>query len=324
MIRRLWGAAADRLATREAGTSLALFRIFSALSLLSIVAGLVYSGSGVLLVDVDHGGPDDLHTGSWLLKAIGGTTPAGIGRAVAGCSASGLLLALGFGGRLTALVTLQLTIALFAANPGAGGGHDRLLTNALWLLVLAPSTATLSLDCRLRTGRWTCAQPVAAWARYLAVYQLVLVYFATGTQKLGVEWMPWGGFSAVYRALLTPSWRRFDMDWVAWVYPATQALTALTLVFEIGAPVWLLAAWYRATRARPGRLRALSNRLDLRALWALVGVGMHLGIWIFMNVGPFSPVTLSYYAALWHPDEWAALARRIRGAARASKTLGPA
>ena len=64
-------------------------------------------------------------------------------------------------------------------------GDDRLLTNALWLLVLSRSTATLSLDCRLRTGQWVSSVLVPAWPRYLALYQLVLVYGTTGLQKLG-------------------------------------------------------------------------------------------------------------------------------------------
>ena len=31
-----------------------------------------------------------------------------------------------------------------------------------------------------------------------------------------------------------------------------------------------------------------------------------------MNLGPFSAITLTYYVALWHPDEWARLGRRLR------------
>lgn len=304
----LWGV----LQRREVGTSLALFRIAAGLCVLTIMLPMVATGvHHLVLADVTDGGYRSVAKDLWIVNLLGGPTAAGIDRLCALLAVAATLLVLGLGGRLTALLTLALTLAFFRLNPGSGGGHDRLLTNALWLLVLARSTATLSLDSRIRTGRWTSDARVAAWPRYLAVYQLVVVYTATGVQKLGVDWMPWGGFAALYKALLMPTWRRYDMDWVAWVYPLTQLGTVLTLLFEIGAPVFLLAAFYRDTRTRPGRLRAFSNRVDLRLVWALIGVGLHLGIHAFMNVGPFSWVTLSFYACLWHPDEWRALGRRV-------------
>lgn len=304
----LWGW----VARTEQGTALALFRIGLGLCVLNVVLPMLWTGvHTLLLVDVSDGGYRSIK-GDWLVGLLGGPTQAGVGRLGALTAAFGLLLTLGLGGRATALGALLCCISLFKLNPSAGGGHDRLLTNALWLTVLAESTATLSLDCWRRTRRFTSDRLVPAWPRFLAVYQIVAVYTATGTQKLGVDWMPWGGFNAVYKALMMPSWRRFDMSWLGPFYPLTQLASAMTLVFEWGAVVWLLSAWFRDTRDRPGWLRATFNRLDLRAVWALMGVGMHLGIQLFMNVGPFSWVTLSFYACLWHPDEWRAFGQRVR------------
>ena len=304
----LWGW----VGRTERGTSLALFRIGLGLCVLNVVLPMLWTGvHELLLVDLSDGGYKAIK-GDWLVDLLGGPTRLGVGRLGLLTGASGLLLALGLGGRFTALITLLCCVSLFKLNPAVGGGHDRLLTNALWLTVLAESTATLSLDCLLRTRRLTSERLVPAWPRFLAVYQIVVVYVATGMQKVGVDWMPWGGFSAVYKALLMPSWRRFDMSWLGPFYPLTQLASAMTLVFEWGTPVWLLSAWFRDTRLRPGWLRATFNRLDLRALWALMGLGMHLGIQLFMNVGPFSWVTLSFYAGLWHPDEWRAGWERVR------------
>ena len=215
----------------------------------------------------------------------------------------GALVVVGLGGRVTAFACIQILIALFSINPESGGGHDRLLTNALWLLVLGHSTATLSLDCRLRTGRWTSASPVAAWPRWLAVYQLVLVYFTTGTQKIGAEWWPWGGLSAIWYSLQIPHWQRTSFDWLAPWYPLTQAATAGTMLFELGSPLLLVAFWYRATRDRPGRLRAAFNRVDFRRAFALAGLSLHLGILLTMELGPFSAVTSAFYLCLWSGDE---------------------
>jgi hypothetical protein len=301
------------LARQEDGTSLALFRIGVGLCLLHVTVPMLLTGvHGALLVDVSWGGYRKLAPDHWLPGVLGGATPEAVEVLVWGTLACGVLLVLGLGGRLTSFVALQFAMGLFSLNRSAGGGHDRLVTNALWLLVLGNATATLALDAWLRRGRFTSPRPVSAWPRWLGVWQLVLMYTTTGLQKVGADWMPWGGFAALYKALLMPSWQRSsDMRWLGEVYPLTQAATVGTLIFEAGAAVWLLAAWYRHTRTRPGRLRAWCNRVDLRRLWALAGVGLHLGIAHFMDVGVFSWITLSFYACLWSPDEWRAAGRRL-------------
>ncbi len=306
------------VARREQGTALALFRVACGLCVLNIIVPMVLTGvHRIVLVDLAHGGYHS-NKANWLMSLLGGPTPSGVLLLCGLLTLGGLAMVLGAGGRLTNLATNQLLIALFTLNPGAGGGHDRLLTNAIWLLVLGNSTATLSLDSRLRRGRWISDTLVAAWPRHLATLQVVVVYTATGLQKVGVDWWPWGGLTAIYKSLLMPNWRRFDMSWVGHVFPLTQLATIGTLIFEIGAPILLLAAWYRDTRTRPGRLRALLNRIDPRWIWGLSGVGLHMGIHLFMNVGPFSWVTMSYYFCWWSPDEWAALARRLRPGAQTS------
>ena len=188
--------------------------------------------------------------------------------------------------------------------------------SALWLLFLADSNRTLSLDCRLRTGRWTSQRPVPAWPRYLAVLQLVVLYGATGLHKLGATWLPTGGYSALYWALQDAVFRRLETAWVAWVYPLTQLGTFVAWSFEVLSPLLLLVFYCRATRARPGRLRALVNRWDLRAPYTLVGLCLHLGILALFEVGPFSYISLSFYFCLWRPEELARAWARLTGRAR--------
>ncbi len=315
--RGLWTRIADRIGHKEPATALALFRIAVGVALLYTLVPMVLDDVvRVLWMDRPYGGFRVLNPDNWLVDLLGGPTDAAVTILVGLGILCGLLLIIGFGSRITPLLALQVLIALFALNPGTGGGHDRLHTNALWLLVLAPSTATLSLDAKLFSDAkaWIDPRPVAAWPRYVAIFQLVLVYCTTGLQKLGQEWMPWGDFSALYYALLAPSWQRYDMSWLGHpaAYFATQVGTALTWTWETCAPIWLLAFWFRATSDRPGRLRRLFNRLDVRAWWALFGVALHLVLWLTMNLGPFSIVTLSFYLCLWHPDEYAAGWRWVR------------
>jgi hypothetical protein len=186
------------------------------------------------------------------------------------------------------------------------------LANALWILVLAGGDSTLSLRCRLRTGAWHDPRPVPAWPRALVLYQLILVYSSTGLQKLSAHWTPVGGFSALYYILQQPSWHRADMSWLAHIYPLTQLATLTTWLFELLAPVVLLALYYRRTADRPGRLRARMNRLPWRNAFVVVGVPMHVGVFLMMDVGPFTWVTLAFYLCLFDPDEWARAWRRLR------------
>jgi hypothetical protein len=302
------------LARREAGTSLALFRIACGLGVLLSVGSVALHGLvPVIWLSSKDGGYRELTDAPWLLDQLGGITPLNVWAVVGSALLSGLLLVLGLGGRLPALVALQACMALADVNPQTGGSDDLMLANSLWLLVLSRSTATLSLDCRLRSGRWTSGEPVPAWPRYLAIYQLVLTYWATGVQKVGIQWTPAGDYSALYYILQIPSWQRRDMTWLAWVYPLTQVATAVAWLWENAAPLLLLALWYRATPERPGWLRACANRVGFRRLYVAVGLCMHGSLAVLMNVEPFNWVTLSYYVCLFGPEEWQAAWRRLSG-----------
>jgi hypothetical protein len=301
-----WNRWVQAVAQREPATPLALFRIAVGLILLHTYFLVWNTGGVVVWLDRDSGGIHHLTPKNWLIQALGGATEEAVyGLIIAGVI-SAFTLAIGLFGRVSAFVSLQVGLALFHLLPSAGGGHDRLLTNALWILVLAGSTATLSVDARIRTGRWRSDTPVFAWPRYVLIVQLCLVYGATGIQKLGSSWFPWGGYSAVYYALLTPSWTRYDFstaDWIAWAYPLTQLGTAVAWIWEVSFPVVLLWLWWRHTYDRGGRLRAFAQRIDLRVPYAIIGLTMHAVLFTLMELGPFSLITTSFYIAMWHHDE---------------------
>ncbi|MEZ4241880.1 MAG: hypothetical protein R3F59_38165 [Myxococcota bacterium] len=203
--------------------------------------------------------------------------------------------------RVAALVTGQALLALFSVAPATGGGHDRLLTIALWLLALSPAGASLSLPTRWRTGRWRDPTPRAAWPRRLLAFPLVVTYTVTGWQKLAPEWWPWGGLTAVYRSLLQPSWARFDLaPWLGPLFPVTQAMTLVTIAWECSFP--LLLAWWIARR-RGGRFA----RWPVRGVLLGVGVAVHGTLWATSNLGPFPFITLAYYLCCLDDADWRAL-----------------
>jgi hypothetical protein len=146
----------------------------------------------------------------------------------------------------------------------------------------------------------------------LIVVQLVVMYTSTGLQKVSDAWVPGGDFSALYYILQQPTWQRFDMRWAGNYFFLTQVATAGTWLFEVGAPVLWLAFWFRDTRERGGWLRTWFNRIDFRAWFLVFGLTLHAVIHGLMEVGPFSLISMSMYAALVHPDEIRSFFNRFR------------
>lgn len=305
-----WVAVLDH---REPATALALTRIGLGLVTFWSIASVWWAGLAPLLwFDVAHGGYRHYSiSGSWLVAALGGPDPQLILALTVVGLAGSAALALGVWGRVSAFVALQCFLALAWVNPHTGGSYDHLISNALWLLVLAKSDQTLSVSARWRTGRWTDPTPVPAWPRYLMVGQLAVMYASTGFQKVSAHWLPGGDLSALYYILQQPSWRRMNTEAAAWVYPLTQLATLTTWLFEVGGGLFVLALYFRHTRTRPGRLRALANRVDLRSWMVGFGLLLHVGIHISMDVGPFSAAAVSMYWCAFHPDELRALTRRV-------------
>jgi hypothetical protein len=306
VIARGWNAWVDWLATPESATAAALFRVATGLGVIVSIAPVLEAGVALdLWTDRAFGGIEDVTPG-WLVSLLGGPTPLVVSGVLAAALLGGVFLIIGFGGRLTSFATLQLCIALFDLNTHAGGSHDELLTNALWLVFLMGGTGTLSLDARLRTGRWYPEAMIGRWARFLVVYQLVLMYATTGWQKLSSHWVPGGGETALYYILQQPTWQRVDFRWVAWEpwFTLSRVGTATSWTWEVFSPIWLVA-WVASMSARPSWWR----RLRVREVYAVVGVLFHILILVAMEVGPFSWVSLAYYTCVVHPWEWDAAFR---------------
>lgn len=300
------------IARRETGESLALFRVAcGACTFTWLLSTVLHGIVSDIWLPTRYGGYREFDSLPWQFELLGGLTPTTLWFVLGICLTTSVAVVIGFGGRFATILLLQSFLAIARLNWEVAGGDCRLTANCLWLLFLAGGTQTLSLDCRLRTGRWTSDRPAAAWPRYLVFYQLVVVYFTTGLQKLSIDWTPAGGYSALYYILQEPSWQRFDMSWLAWIYPLTQIATALTWLWEVSAPLLILAAWYRATRDRPGLVRRWFNRIGFRRVYVAVGVLMHLGVFLLIDLSLFTFISLAMYTCLFTPTEWRAAWSRL-------------
>ncbi len=318
-MKRWWNAWVELLSVREPGTTLAALRIGVGLVLLYSVLSVMAAGLvEVMWVDAAYGGLQTLDTPHWLARVLGGRTPGTAWTLGWASLALGTMLVLGYGGRVTAFATLQVYSATVDTKYTLTGGYDAMICNALWLLVLAESTATLSLDCRRRTGAWIGDREVAAWPRYLFIFQLVVVYGTTGLHKLSPVWTPGGSHSALYWVFQDPTWRRWDMDWTASIYGLTQIATAVAWWWEVLAPLLLWVYWLRHTAERGGRLRAFVHKYDPRILFVAIGITLHVSILVSVNVGPFSWISMTYYLSMIPPDRWPPWLRRSPPRAPAS------
>jgi hypothetical protein len=308
VIGRAWAALLRLLALTEPGTSLAAVRILVGACVVRTVLAVVWAGAlPVVWVDLAHGGYRPLGEVGWLVAALGGATPAVVGGLAAASMLGGAAVALGVGGpvgaRVVSFATLQVFKALVELNSHAGGSYDELLENALWLLTLAGPTGTWSWECRRRTGRWWSDAQVAVWPRLLVVYQVVLMYGSTGAQKLSHHWVPGGELSALYYILQQPTWQHADLRWVAWLYPATQVATLVSWLWEVSAPLWLLAVFGQLGQL-PARWGERLGRWRVRDGYVVIGVVFHLGVAALLDIGSFTWASLALYPAFFGGAEW--------------------
>lgn len=310
-MKSIWSALTRLLSRREQGSSLALFRIaVASVMLYSVLTVVLHGLTYVLWIDRAYGGMRVVRPGFWLLSYFGEVTPQVMAGFIALSLLSSVAMLLGWGGRATVLLALWSYRSVSSAGLSSGG-YDAMIFDAAWLLVLSQSTATLSLDCKRRTGEWVSAWRIPAWPRYLVILQLVVIYTATGLQKASASWFMADGYSALYWFLQDPTWIRFSTEWTVSAYWLTQIATVISWHFEVGSGLLLLAYYFRYTADRPGRVRALFNRIAYRKYFAIVGIGMHLGILVLLDMGPFSYISIAYYLCLLRPAEVNRLLARV-------------
>lgn len=311
---RLW----DR---REPAYALALVRIavglvvswdFATVARLRLVSALWAPG--------EHGGMGPSSAATPLSPLVGwlDASPMAAWILYLTASLSALCVCLGFFSRSGALLLVLSWAQLALLAPDADRGIDALLRNALLLLACSGAGATLSLDARLRHGRWLHEASVPAWPRYLLILQLSVLYAGAGWLKQMAPWTALGGYSALYITLSQPHYASLPLSpqLLGLLYPLLQLATFATVWFERLALLLPLVLWLRATAQRGGRLRTAINRARLLELWVSLGITFHLGLALVLDLGMFPWGCLALYPALAAPASvraWLARAQRATG-----------
>jgi hypothetical protein len=305
-----WVAFWDR---REAPHSLALVRILVGLVLLWDFLGIAVTGLVPELWLFPPRGLASLPEDGALPLVVGwfGASPAVL-TGLFGLALLGALgIALGLALRPAAFACALATATLARLAPDGERAIDVLLRIVVLVLGCSRADAVWSLRSLLRRRRGQSLEAeIPAWPRLLLFAQLVWVYFSAAHNRGGPAWWPSGDWSALSRVLSDPHFARLSPGWTASVYPLTQLGTALTMTFELSAPLIVALTYADRHRTAGGRAGAVVRRFHLRWVWLGVGVCLHLGIAATMRLGIFPFGMLALYPLLLHPDELLGFVRR--------------
>jgi hypothetical protein len=227
-----------------------------------------------------------------------------------GCA---LCLAAGAFSRVAAWGLALATSQLAHFSPDGERAIDMLLRVSVLVLAFSRADACWSLSAFWRARRGgALPEQVPAWPRLLLFAQVVWVYSSAAHNRGGDAWWPRGELSAIANILSDPHFTRFTPGWVEPFYVFTQAGTAVTMLFEFASPLLFLWAWFDAAPGRGGRVGEFVRRFQVRNLWLLLGVMLHLSIAFSMRLGIFSFGMLALYPAFFRPHEITAAVGRLR------------
>lgn len=175
-------------------------------------------------------------------------------------------------------------------NPLSSAHQVMIVT--VFCLVWAQTGRVWSVDAWLRSHAHEALPEQPAWPLWVMRVQVAVVYGSTGLYKLAYP--VWRDGSGVHWAINLNAFHRLP-----WTVPADAALLVAlaswgTLVFELAFPFVVL---FRTLRP-----------------WVLAaGVALHLGLWITLELGPFSWIMLATYLAFLDPRATPFLMDRLLG-----------
>lgn len=199
------------------------------------------------------------------------------------------LFTIGWNTRLMNVLVWFLTMCFVNRNPNILSGSDDTLQMGLFLLMLGPTGAALSVDAWLarRAGKPLSAY-IPAWPVRLLQIELCVIYLSTGLAKLVLPLLGDDGFASTW-------WRGTAVHYVLnyvtmsrWSYAQlplplwfTGMLTYVSVWWEVLFPVLVL---FRRTRGPA----------------LLFGLLFHLGIYLMIEIGWFSFYMMAFYG-VWTP-----------------------
>ncbi len=179
------------------------------------------------------------------------------------------LLTIGFWTRAAAVLAFIFTVSYAHRAPGALYGLDQVNGLLSLYLMIGPAGSRFSVDAwRARRAKRSLDAPsvTANLAIRLMQFHLCVIYLFAGLSKLqGLTW--WNGF-AFWGGIANQEYQTLDLTWLANWPLVINALTHLTVAFELS---YCVLIWNRWTRP----------------LVLLVAFGLHLGIVFALGMPTF-------------------------------------
>lgn len=223
--------------------------------------------------------PDSVIVGTWLALV-----------------ASSVCVVLGWRTRLMTILMFLALVAVQRRNPYILNGGDGLVRLLALYLVFVPAGRWLSLDARRGGGD---VPLIAPWGLRLIQVQLAVLYLVAAGTKLAAA--PWrDGTALAYAWRYDGIIRVVPPDWIIDHRPIIELLTLTSIAIELAIP---LLIWFSATR-----------------VWVIaLGVLLHLGIHVTLQVGFFSLAIFAAYLAFLPPERATALVHSMQRRLRSSR-----
>ncbi len=194
---------------------------------------------------------------------------------------AGFMLLIGWQTRVATAVSFLLLLSLHSRNPLLLHHADSLIRFLLMWGMFLPLGAAVSVDAKRRSSP-PVASPVLSIGTAALLLQGFFVYLIATISKL--QYDAWWDGRALYAVVNKASYARPLGEYVAQFPDVLELFTHATLFVEGAIPLLLFSPWRR----------------DLcRVIAVLLGIGLHIGIFLVVDVGTFQPVTaLALFPAL--------------------------
>ncbi|XGC82468.1 HTTM domain-containing protein [Bdellovibrio bacteriovorus] len=184
-------------------------------------------------------------------------------------------LTLGIGGRIFTAAAWVIGAGFIQRNYSVNFGADIIANLFLFYMIFANSCERLSVINLFRKKTYfKNADMLSSLMIRMMQFQICVIYAYTGFEKLkGTSW--WDG-TALWSVMANPQMTTMDFSFlrsIPWIIPI---MAYLTIIFEVYFPA--MVAWPKT-----------------RNLWLLIGVAFHMGIGVFMGLGPFATTMMSTY-----------------------------
>ena len=197
-----------------------------------------------------------------------------------------VLFAIGYKTNYLKFLQFILLLSFQERNPLINNGGDALLMALSFYLMVSPCGRALSID-SLSQG----IKKIAGWPIFLVRLHVAGMYLFSGMVKASSP--VWVDGTAVNFILRNSTFNRINMDWITAIPFIIAPVTWFCMSFQLLFP---FLVWFERFR---------------KSLLAL-GFLMHLGIFIFLDVGGFSLVVFVAYAAFLKHEEIEAALQRIK------------